>query len=207
MGRVDKLRRRCEGLLAPGEEILLEAEARCKLGYLSDFGAGRAYLTGSRVLWIRRSTPLLRPLLFWIPDVVTVELSSIDRVRMIRQLSRAWLRLETAGRTYHIRLGKGPYPTLRDNPATTEDWLHAIETLRSGHPLPGVEGPPLDTARDTKLAGALLILLSISMVPFWLAGLIILELPLVFFLIMGALSVGGVAIGFCLLRDSSLRSE
>ena len=129
--RVDKLRKRCEELLTSGEDILLEAEATCKLGLLSEFGAGRAYLTGRRIVWIRRNTPLLRPLLFWIPDVVTIELSSIDQIRLIRQLTRAWLRIEADGKTYAIRLGKGPYPTLRDNPKTTEEWFHAIEDART----------------------------------------------------------------------------
>ena len=136
--RVDELRRRCEGMVVPGEEILLEAEATVKLGYLSEFGAGRAYLTSRRIIWIRRDTPLLRPLLFWIPDTVVIELSSIDRLRLIRAVTRAWLRIQTAGKTYHIRLGKGPYPALRDNPRTTEEWLHTIKATRDEHGAPVV---------------------------------------------------------------------
>ena len=201
-GRVDKLRQRCQEMLAPGEEILLEAEATVKLGYLSDFGTGRAYLTGRRVLWIRRDTPLVRPLLFWIPDAVIIEVSSMDGVRMIRSVSRAWLRIQTAGKTYHIRLGKGPYPTLRDNPRTTEEWLHAIETARSKYPRPAAEGPPPRPPGDTKLAGKLFILLNTLGLPFWLAGFVLMESPVEFYLIMGGVTVAGVGVGFLLTRIS-----
>jgi hypothetical protein len=128
---VDNLRKRCEELLTSGEDILLEAESTCKLGLLSEFAAGRAYLTNRRIVWISRSPALVRALAFWIPDAVTIELPFIDRVRMIRQLTRAWLQIEADGKTYAIRPGKGPYPTLRDNPNTTEDWFRAIEDARS----------------------------------------------------------------------------
>jgi hypothetical protein len=129
--RVDKLWKRCEELLTSGEGVLLEAEATCKLGLLSQFGAGRAYLTDRRILWIRRSTPLLRPLLFWIPDVVSIELPSIDRLHIMRELAWAWLWIHAAGKIYSIRPGKGPYPMLRDNRKTTEEWFHAIEGART----------------------------------------------------------------------------
>jgi hypothetical protein len=141
--RVDKLQKRCQELLGSGEEILLEAEATCKLGLLSEFGRGRAYLTGRRIVWIPRSAAVVRALVFWIPDAVTIELSSIERLRMIRQLTRAWLRIEADGKTYAIRLGKGPYPTLRDNPETTEEWFHAIERARGKYPGPPAKAPPL----------------------------------------------------------------
>jgi hypothetical protein len=129
--RVDKLRKRCEELLTSGEDILSEAESTCKLGLLSEFGAGRAYLTNRRIVWISRSPALVRALAFWIPDVVTIELPSIDRLHMMGELARAWLSIHAAGKTYVIRLGKGPYPMLRDNPRTTEKWLHAIEDART----------------------------------------------------------------------------
>jgi len=197
-GRVDKLRKRCEGFLVPGEEILLEAQATVKLGHLSLFGEGRAYLTDRRLVWILRSMPFVRPLLFWVPDTVTIELSSMNRLRMMRDLTRAWLWIETLGKTYQIRLGKGPYPILRDNPRTTEEWLHAIEALRSGH-LPAVaEAPPPQDPGEMKLVGTLLISLFILSVPFWLAGFLLAGLPPVFFVIMGAVSVFGLVAGLFL---------
>lgn len=200
--RVDKLRKRCQELLGSREEILLEAEATCKLGLLTMFGSGRAYLTGRRIVWIRRSTPVLRPLLFWIPDVVTIELPAVDRLRMIRQLTRAWLQIEVDGKTYALRLGKGPYPTLRDNPKTTEEWLDAIEEARGKYPTPAAEALPVEKPREQKLAGVLLMALVILSVPLWLAGLLLGEVPPVFFLIMGALSLVGLGIGFLMVRNS-----
>ena len=129
--REDKLRKRCEALLEPGEAIALEAEATVKLGYLSEFGSYRAYLTNLRLICIRRSTPILRPLLFWIPDLVIIALSSMQRVKLWKEFTRAWLVIETEGKRYSIRLGQGPYPMLRDNPETTQDWLSAIENARA----------------------------------------------------------------------------
>jgi hypothetical protein len=123
---VSNLDEPCQKVLDPGEQILLRGEATCKLGLLSQFGAGRAWLTNRRIIWIRRSTPLLRRLLFWIPDIVSIDRTSIRRVQLMRSLSRAWLRVESDGGTYSIRLGRGPYPALRDNPRTTEEWLHAL---------------------------------------------------------------------------------
>lgn len=123
---VSILEERCQRLLQPGEDIVLRAEATCRLGLLSEFGAGRAWLTNRRIIWIRRSAPFLRRFLLWIPDVVTIDRTSITRVQLMRSLSRAWLRVESDGGTYSIRLGRGPYPALRDNPRTTEEWLHAL---------------------------------------------------------------------------------
>jgi hypothetical protein len=202
--RVDKLQKRCQELLGSGEEILLEAEATCKLGLLSEFGRGRAYLTGRRIVWIPRSAAVVRVLVFWIPDAVTIDLSSIDQVRMIRQLTRAWLLIEADGKKYAIRLGKGPYPALRDNPRTTEEWLHAIERVRGEYATAPAEAPPfqpLQKPRKEKLAGAALMIFVILSIPIWLLGFLLAELPLVFFLIMGVLSVVGLGIGSLMLRN------
>lgn len=198
--RVDKLRRRCQALLAAGEEIQLEAEATCKLGYLSEFGAGRAYLTGRRIIWIRRSTPLVRPLLFWIPGVVAIELASIERLQMIRDLTRAWLRIETDGKTYAIRPGKGPYPTLRDNPRTTEEWLHTIQEGEGRRIIRRAELRPIEAPKEQKLAAVLLMLFSILSTPLWLVSFLLVGLPPVFFIIMGAVTLVGLGTGFLMLR-------
>ena len=122
----DKLLERCRALLDGGERIILETEATCKLGLLSEFGAGRAYLTDRRIIWIRRKTPLIRPLLFWIPDVVTLKRSLIEELQMTRHLTRAWLTMRAQGKRYIFRLGQGPYPTLRQNPETTEEWNNEL---------------------------------------------------------------------------------
>ena len=126
MPRKNRVRERCEKLLEDDETILLEAEATCKLGLLSEFGAGCAYLTEHRLLWLRRDAPLIGPLLFWIPNLVEIQRSEIDTVRKVSDFSRAWLDMTTKGKNYKLRLGRGPYPMLRDNPDTTEEWFQAI---------------------------------------------------------------------------------
>jgi hypothetical protein len=179
------------------EDILLEAEATCKLGLLSEFGAGRAYLTNRRIIWIRRMTPLVRPLLFWIPDIVIIERASIGRVRMTRELTRAWLSIEADGKTYAMRFGKGPYPTLRDNPRTTEEWLHALEGVRRGAMEPGAEVTAPEKPLQNR-AGILLIVLAILSTPLWLTGFLLSSAPVILFIAMGLLTVMAVAIGIVL---------
>lgn len=126
---MNRLRQQCQELLVPGERIELEAEAGGWIGPVNVLGAGRAYLTNSRLIWLRRATPLIRPLLFWIPDVVQIPFSSVESLRVVRQFpKRAWLRLRADGKEYGFRLGKGPFPLLRDNPLTTERWFEAMES-------------------------------------------------------------------------------
>ena len=92
-------------------------------------GAGRAYLTNSRLIWLRRATPLIQPLLFWIPDVVQTPFSSVESLRLVRQFPRrAWLRLRAGGKEYGFRLGKGPFPLLRDNAQITKRWFEAMRS-------------------------------------------------------------------------------
>jgi hypothetical protein len=204
--RVDRLRSRCQELLGEKEDILLEAEATCKLGLLNEFGAGRAYLTNRRIIWIRRSTPLLRPLLFWIPDVVAIERTSIDQIRMVRDLTRAWLSIGAGGKTYALRLGKGPYPTLRDNPKTTEEWLHALEGARPT----GVEPPgkaPAACKPERNRAGILMIGLAILSTPLWVAGFLLSGAPLALFVIMCLLTGIALVIGLVLCWGRSAESS
>ena len=126
MPRKNRMRERCEKLLEDGETILLAADATCKLGLLSDFGMGGAYLTELRILWLRRDIPVITPLLFWIPDVVEIQLSEIDTIRKVSDFSRAWLDITTEGKNYKLRMGRDSYLMLRDNPETTEEWFQAI---------------------------------------------------------------------------------
>lgn len=120
------MRTRCESMLDEGELIELAAEATCKLGFFSDFGAGCAYLTDRRLLWLRRDTPIIGSLLFWIPDVVDLRRSDFEKLGKGSDLTRAWLEITAGGKNYKLRVGKGPYPMLRDNPQTTQIWFDRL---------------------------------------------------------------------------------
>lgn len=119
-------------MLAPQEQVILEAEAAAWTGPANVLGAGRAYLTDSRLIWLRRATPLIRRFLFWIPEVVEISFSSIETAKLTHQFPRrAWLRIRANGKKHAFRLGEGPFPLLRNNPQTTERWLREIESRRS----------------------------------------------------------------------------
>lgn len=121
-----RMRERCESLLDEGELIELEAEGTCKLGLLSDFGEGCVYLTDRRLLWIRRDISLIGPLLFWIPDVVDILRSDIEKLRKASDFTRAWLEITVDGKDYKLRIGKGFSPMLRENPETTQTWFDRL---------------------------------------------------------------------------------
>ena len=131
----DKLRRRCEEMLTNDEEILLDAE--CSV-YRRRFpfptlGAGRAFLTDRRLIWIRRSTPpMLRKLLplMNIPELIDVRLPRIEMLWRERWgLNSFHLRIRSEGKEYFYRLGRGPYPLLLQNPQTSEEWFGRLEKL------------------------------------------------------------------------------
>jgi len=118
--------------LLPGERITDDAESGAWIRPWNDLGAGRAFLTTQRLIWIWRASPIIRRLLFWIPDVVVIPFASIESLKVTRQLlNRAWLRINVQGKGYAFRLGRGPYPLLRDNVETTEEWAGKIEQART----------------------------------------------------------------------------
>ncbi len=127
-----KLRRRCEDMLTEKEQIVLDAE--CSLiqpssqfprSFVPWLGAGRMFLTGSRLIWIRRGMRMP-----WIPDLIEIPLSSIEDLRLITgPLAPIQIRIRSAGKEYFCRLGTGPYPLLRRNPQTTEQWFQKLEAL------------------------------------------------------------------------------
>ena len=135
--RVDKLRQRCEEMLAADEEILLDTECsvyRRRFPF-PDIGPGRAFLTDARLIWIRRSTPSpfswLLPLMS-IPESIEVRLPRVEMLRRERWgLNSFHLRIRSEGREYFYRLGKGPYPLLRQNPQTSTEWFSMLERLRN----------------------------------------------------------------------------
>jgi hypothetical protein len=102
------------------EPVLFELEATYKQGSFLDWGSGRLLVTKNNMVWLRRRTPVIRRLLFWIPDQFTVPRSSIRDLRLVRDFTRSWLQFKYDGHSYAVRPGIGPYPTLRNNPETTE---------------------------------------------------------------------------------------
>ncbi len=134
---VDKLRQRCEEMLGDNEQILLDAECvmyRRRLLF-PNLGAGRAFLTDKRLIWVRRySSPVFRPLLSWvrIPELIDLSVSGIEILRRERWGLRAfYLRIRSEGRDYVLRLGRGPYPLLRQISQTSEEWFSMLERLRN----------------------------------------------------------------------------
>ena len=131
----DRLRQRCEDMLTDGEGILLDAECTVyqrRLPFPS-LGSGRAFLTHRRLIWIRRwSPPVLTQLLsrLSMPDLIDVPLSCIEILRRERWGLRAfYLRIRSEGREYVLRLGRGPYPLLRQISRTSEKWFDMLQRM------------------------------------------------------------------------------
>ncbi len=129
---MDKLRARCEKMLSGGERIVLDAE--CSIIREGSFpfpnlGSGRAFLTTGRLIWIRRSTPppldLLLPMMRT-PTMIEFPLSSLEAARQERWGFVFLVRLEVDGKAHFLRLGTGPYPLLRRNLETSEEWMREI---------------------------------------------------------------------------------
>ena len=133
--RPDKLQQRCESILQKDEPILLDTECSVyrRRWPFPVLGAGRAFLTRSRLIWIRRSTPMpLHGLLRWmsIPDAIDTSLNDIEEVRRERWGPNSFLiRVKSNGTEYSYRLGHGPYPLLRRNPETSDEWFRAIRAV------------------------------------------------------------------------------
>ena len=129
----DKLRRRCEEMLADDEQIVLDAECSVIQSRLliPSLGSGRAFLTRSRLIWIRRATPpILRRMVFWNPKSIKMPLSEMESVQMIKTgFGAGFLQIFFEGKQYLYRLGKGPYPLLRHNRPTTLEWFRELQDL------------------------------------------------------------------------------
>ncbi len=133
---VDKLRQRCEEMLADNEQIVLDAECvvynRRRLLF-PNLGVGRAFLTDKRLIWIRRySPPMFRPLLSWMrmPELIELSVSGIDILRREPWGLRAfYLRIRSEEREYVFRLGRGPYPLLRQISQTSEQWFEMLQRM------------------------------------------------------------------------------
>jgi hypothetical protein len=119
-------------MLLDGESILLNAECSVyrRRWPFPQLGAGRAFLTGSRLIWIRRWVALPADLLrrLSIPDVIVVPLSEIDLLRRERWgLNSFLVRIGSKGNEYYYRFGRGPYPLLRRNPEISEEWFNRLQ--------------------------------------------------------------------------------
>jgi hypothetical protein len=123
--------RQDDPLLDPGERVILQNEAYLKTGHLREFFGGQAFLTTKRIIWKRRYRWLVSLPIFKMPEHVFISLGSITKVDLKGQLGTAWLTIESGQRTYAIRLGKGPFPLMRDHARITKKWFEAISGLRA----------------------------------------------------------------------------
>lgn len=137
-----RLRQRCDELLQPGEEILLEAKvAYLKLGRFRQQGIGRAFLTQRRIIWLHGAPRLLLRMFFRLHRVVGLHLEDVRRIRMYK--SGGVLFVESHEEHYELRVGQGYPPLLlfffyqspRDGQRTTEEWYDAMSQLVPPHAL------------------------------------------------------------------------
>jgi hypothetical protein len=115
-----------EDVLGAGEDIRMEAEAFCKIGLVRELFGGRAYLTTERVLWVRRSPWLVGWLFFRAPKVLAISLNSIKELVLHKELGTRWITFSDGKDRYAFRLGRGPYPLIRDHKRVTEQWFQAL---------------------------------------------------------------------------------
>ena len=133
--REDRLRRRCEEMLANDERILLDAECRLfqsrTKALIGRTGYGRAFLTGRRLIWIQRRVPAIEYLLpRRLPDVVETDLLSIERMRLLTGgLGLSGLEVTHDDFRYGYHLGRGPFPFMFGNSRTTREWFGAVKLL------------------------------------------------------------------------------
>ena len=127
----DKLRRRCEEILANDERILLDADALCII--FPRVAPGRAFLTEDRLIWIRRTMfPLLDRLLFWMPKLLQLPLRDISEVTHLEKhgwWSAAFVRIAYQGDMHHFQLSRGPFPLQLGNAKVTREWFTTLNKL------------------------------------------------------------------------------
>ncbi len=130
---VDKLRQRCEEMLAADEEILLDAECRLFQSKTKSLfgraGYGRAFLTGRRLIWIKRRVLAIEHLLpRRLPGVVETNLLSIERMRLLTGgLGLSGLEVTHDDFRYAYHLGRGPFPFMFWNSRTTREWFGTVK--------------------------------------------------------------------------------
>jgi hypothetical protein len=130
----DKLRAACEHILGADENILLDAECSVYRRHwpFPALGSGRSFLTSSRLIWIRRPAPpgfeALSKLIA--PNMIDIPLLRIERLtREQWGLNSFLLHLRSDVGEYFYRLGVGPFPLLRKNPETSDEWFETLNTL------------------------------------------------------------------------------
>ena len=102
---MDKLRRQCEEQLERDEQVLLEAHASLKLGLLRKQGAGKAFLTNSRLLWLHGAPSALLILMPWLRRRVELPLEGLLQTNV--QFSGEVLNVTTDTERYEFRLSPG----------------------------------------------------------------------------------------------------
>jgi hypothetical protein len=126
MSRSERLRAKCEQILGADEHIVLEADANLASNLLPfplfELGGGRAYLTNERIIWLRHFAGIM----FWIPEFVVIRRQDVRAADITRLGLFSGILLRTGDYWYRLRLGKGPFPLLRDIAKTAEEWYAAI---------------------------------------------------------------------------------
>ena len=129
----DRLRQQCGKMLASDEEILLDAECRLfhskTKSLFGRAGYGRAFLTGRRLIWIKRRALAIEHLLpRRLPDVVESDFLSIERMRLLTGgLGLSGLEVTHDDFRYAYHLGRGPFPFMFWNSRTTREWFGAVK--------------------------------------------------------------------------------
>ena len=134
---LNALRSRCEDMLEPGEEVILEADAQGVLGSLRLLVPGHGYLTTQRIIWLNRRLLLFPRWLYRSPDSFAIRIADMQSVVLSKQLSYACL-LITMGKRQQLqlRLGSERFFSLRNNVSTTSQWFQAIQQIRAKGVLP-----------------------------------------------------------------------
>lgn len=112
-------------------DTLLEALATVKIGLLREIGTGEVFLTPTSIVWRRVRGPLDR-LFFWLPRTLQIDRRQIKSVKLHEELTRSWISIDDGNQTYTLRIGLGPYPSLKDNPATTRNWYDLLRSAPTG---------------------------------------------------------------------------
>jgi len=110
---------------------LLDALATAKIGLLREIGTGEIFLTPTSIVWRRVRGPL-DWLFFWLPRTFQINRREIKSVRLHEELTRSWISIDDGKKTYTLRIGLGPHPLLKDNPATTKRWYELLRSASTG---------------------------------------------------------------------------
>ncbi len=200
--RVDRLEERCKALLEPGEQIVLEAEAGGWVSPTGEIGWGRIFLTNARLLWVQRGRWFVWKLGSWVPDVLVLRLSDVDRVSLSKTFLATHLTINANGRQYIVRLARDFF-LIRATCRSAQQWLAAIEEIRRTENRTERNGviprEPRESGTGLKTVGLLWTAFVLAMTPVWIVGFVLSEQASVLFLALGVLTAIGLATGLLMI--------